>query len=89
MPRDTAERQPALATAATRAAWTALLYGLAGLAALELAPAPGFASPLYPAAGIALACVLAWGAPALAGVWLGAVGVNGWARSSGPAWRAR
>jgi PAS domain S-box-containing protein len=79
MPRDTAERQPALATAATRAAWTALLYGLAGLAALELAPAPGFASPLYPAAGIALACVLAWGAPALAGVWLGAVGVNGWA----------
>ena len=57
---------------------TALAYGVLGWASLHLAIAPGHASPLYPPAGIALACVLVYGwrvAPAVA---LGAFAVNWW-----------
>lgn len=57
-------------------AGTALAYGIAGWAALWLAIPPGYASPLYPAAGIALACVLTYGWRMLAGVALGAFAVN-------------
>ena len=55
---------------------TALAYLLAGLAALHLAIPPSYASPLYPAAGIALAAVLVYGRLAVGGVALGAFGVN-------------
>lgn len=60
---------------------TALAYAAVGLAAMVLAGPPGYAAPLYPSAGIALAAVLAWGRAALPGVWLGSVIVNaylGW-----------
>ncbi|MCR5883631.1 PAS domain S-box protein [Rhizobacter sp. J219] len=57
-------------------AGTALAYGIAGWAALWLAIPPGYASPLYPAAGIALACVLTFGWRVLPGVALGAFAVN-------------
>jgi hypothetical protein len=43
-----------------------------------LAGPPGYASPLFPSAGIALVAVLVYGRPALAGVCLGSFAVN-WA----------
>ncbi len=55
---------------------TALAYALAGLAALSLAIPPGYASPLYPAAGVALASVLVYGPRMLPAVALGAICVN-------------
>ncbi len=55
---------------------TALAYFLAGQLALLLAIPPGYASPIYPSAGLALAAVLAWGRSALPGVAIGAFAVN-------------
>ena len=55
---------------------TALAYAAAGALALMLAGPPGYASPLYPSAGIALAAVLTYGRVALPGVLLGAFAVN-------------
>ena len=55
---------------------TALAYFATGLAALKLAIPPALASPLYPAAGIALASVLVFGWRMLAGVALGSLAVN-------------
>jgi PAS domain S-box-containing protein len=55
---------------------TALAYTLAGKVALALAVPPGFASPLYPAAGVALAAVLIFDRGALPGIALGSVIVN-------------
>jgi len=51
---------------------TALAYGVLAWAALQLAIPPGHASPLFPAAGVALACVLVFGWRAALGVALGA-----------------
>ena len=42
-------------------AGTAVAYAVVGLASLLLSISPGFASPLFPSAGIALACVLVYG----------------------------
>jgi len=58
------------------AAATALAYALLGAVALALAGPPGYASPLYPSAGIALAAVLCHGRATLPGVLLGAFAVN-------------
>jgi PAS domain S-box-containing protein len=63
-------------SAPATALMTALAYAAAGLLALLLAGPPGYASPLYPAAGIALAAVLTCGRAALPGVLLGAFAVN-------------
>jgi len=57
-------------------AGTAIAYAAVGWLALLLAIPPGLASPLYPSAGIALACVLVYGWRSLAGVALGAFAVN-------------
>jgi PAS domain S-box-containing protein len=57
-------------------AGTALAYALAGWAALWLAIPPGHASPLFPASGIALACVLTFGWRVLPGVALASFAVN-------------
>ncbi len=67
--------------AANVAAWravagTALVYAVVGWLALLLAVPPGYASPLYPSAGIALAAVLVHGRAALPGVVLGSFLVN-------------
>jgi len=62
--------------AAGAAGATALAYAAVGWIALMLAGPPGYASPLYPSAGIALAATLTWGAAALPGVWLGSFIVN-------------
>ena len=55
---------------------SALAYLLAGKLSLLLAIPPGFASPLYPGAGLALAAVLVYGGRAVPGVVLGAYLVN-------------
>ncbi len=55
---------------------TALAYMLVGAVALGLAGPPGYASPLYPPAGIALAALVRYGRGALPGVLLGAFAVN-------------
>ena len=57
-------------------ALTALGYALAGMAALRLAIPPGYATPLYPAAGVALASVLIFGRRMLPAVLLGSLCVN-------------
>ncbi len=54
---------------------TALAYALSAWLALRLAVPPAYASPLSLSAGIALACVLRFGWPALAGVAIAAFGV--------------
>jgi PAS domain S-box-containing protein len=64
-----------------RAPWrvtagVALVYMLTGLLALQMAIPPGYASPIYPSAGIALAAVLVFGWPGLAAAALGAFLVN-------------
>ena len=57
-------------------ALTALVYALAGGAALPLAIPPGYSTPLYPAAGVALACVLIFGWRMLPAIALGSLCVN-------------
>ncbi|NUZ07028.1 PAS domain S-box protein [Piscinibacter koreensis] len=52
-------------------------YLVAGVLALELALPPGHASPLFPAAGIGLACVLVYGPRMLVAVFVAAALVNG------------
>lgn len=48
----------------------------AGLLGLQLAIPPGFATSVWPPAGIALASVLIWKAPGLIGTWLASFLVN-------------
>ena len=55
---------------------TAAAYFFAGWVAILLAIPPGYASPLYPGAGLALAVALVYGHRALPGVALGAYLVN-------------
>ncbi len=56
---------------------TAFTYAAVGAMALLLAGPPGYASPLYPSAGIALAAALVWRRAALVGVLFGSALVNG------------
>ena len=55
---------------------TAALYALAMAIALPLAIPPGFSTPLYPAAGVALACVLMFGRRMLPAIAIGSLAVN-------------
>ena len=55
---------------------TAVCYTLAGLAGLALAIPPGYASPLYPAAGVAIASALVFGRRMIPAIALGALCVN-------------
>ena len=48
-----------------RITFLALAYALLGAAGLTLAIPPGYASPVFPAAGLALAGALWWGRTAL------------------------
>ena len=54
----------------------ALAYLLLGAAGLLLAIPPGYASPVFPAAGLALAAGLQFGLRVLPGVWLGSSLLN-------------
>ncbi len=55
---------------------TAFCYAIAGWASLHLTIPGGWVSPLYPSAGIALACVLTYGRRAAWGAALGSLFVN-------------
>jgi len=55
---------------------TAAVYTLLGVLCLQLAIPIGYASPMYPSAGVALACVWVYGRPAAAGALLGACATN-------------
>ncbi len=67
---------PARLGAFTRIVLTAGVYWLAAEAALGLAIDPGFASPVWPAAGFALCAVLLWGKRVASGVMLGSAAAN-------------
>ncbi|HXV41231.1 MAG TPA: MASE1 domain-containing protein [Steroidobacteraceae bacterium] len=54
-------------------------YFGAGVLGLLLAVPPGFASPVWPASGIALAGILLWSPRVWPGIWLGSFLVNVWA----------
>ncbi|MGA0610359.1 CHASE domain-containing protein [Caldimonas sp. KR1-144] len=75
---------------------TAIAYALTGLLAMGLAIPPGYASPLYPATGIALVAVLRYGMRVAPAVLLGSFAVNlglglerglaGWSAFALPTW---
>lgn len=67
-----------------RAASVAAAYWAVGLASLSLAIPPGLASPIWPAAGLAVAAALVWGREGLLGVFAGA-----WACNATILWGAR
>jgi len=56
--------------------FTTLGYTLLGAAGLALAIPPGYASPIFPAAGLALACALWFDRRILISIWLGSAGLN-------------
>ena len=51
-------------------------YALVGAAGLTLAIPPGYASPVFPAAGLALGCMLWYGRRAIPGIMLGSFVMN-------------
>ena len=55
---------------------TAVCYGVVGWVSLQFAIPTHYASPLFPAAGLALACVLTYGPRAALGVGLGSAALN-------------
>src|SRR5262245_2790199 len=67
-------RRAALALGVMLAA--AAIYWIAARLALWMAIPPGYATAVWPAAGLGLVCVLAWGRPAAAGIALASFAVN-------------
>jgi len=67
---------PARSSALVISTLIAVLYAVVGLATLNVGQMTGLASPVWPAAGIALAAVLRWRQRALPGVFIGSVSVN-------------
>ncbi|NBQ68834.1 MAG: hypothetical protein EBU46_08385, partial [Nitrosomonadaceae bacterium] len=59
-------------------AYAAAGYALLGFLGLLLAIPPGYASPVFPAAGLALALALVSGYRLLPGIWIGSMGLNIW-----------
>ena len=54
----------------------ALIYALTGWLALQIAVPPGYAAPLFPPAGVALAAMLVYGRRSLPGIFAGALVVQ-------------
>lgn len=54
----------------------ALFYAMTGWLALQIAVPPGYAAPLFPPAGIALAAMLVYGRRSLPGIFLGSLAVQ-------------
>ncbi|WP_394846452.1 CHASE domain-containing protein [Pendulispora brunnea] len=61
-----------------RASLAAAIYWIAGKFALLMAIPPGYATAVWPAAGIALVCALFWGLRVVPGIALGSFLVNAW-----------
>ncbi len=55
---------------------TGLIYAVLGVLGLTLAIPPGYASPVFPAAGMAVAFALHLGNRILPGIWLGSLAIN-------------
>ncbi len=55
-----------------------LLYMLAGVAGILLTLSSGYSSPVWPAAGVAVAALLIWGWRCWPGVWLGGLLIDLW-----------
>jgi PAS domain S-box-containing protein len=55
---------------------SAFVYAILGVSGLALAIPPGYASPVFPAAGLAVALALYFGNRILPGIWLGSLTVN-------------
>ncbi|MBL8484216.1 MAG: MASE1 domain-containing protein, partial [Rhodocyclaceae bacterium] len=68
----------ALALRLRRNLMLALAYTIVGIAGLQLALPPSFASAVWPAAGIAVAAVLCWRHAVLPGLYLGVLVVESW-----------
>ncbi|CAK0779864.1 putative Histidine kinase [Gammaproteobacteria bacterium] len=62
----------------------ALMLFTSGWLGLKLAVPPGYASPLWPPAGIALAALLIGGQALWPGIWLGSFALNFWLGMTGP-----
>ena len=73
-PRAVPTRRAARALAIVVAA--AAIYWIAARLALWMAIPPGYATAVWPAAGLGLICVLAWGRTAATGIALGSLAVN-------------
>ncbi len=58
--------------------YAAMGYALLGFLGLLLAIPPGYASPVFPAAGLALALTLVSDYRLLPGIWVGSLGLNIW-----------
>ena len=54
----------------------AIAYVALGAFSLAFATAEGYASPIFPAAGLALAVALRFGRSALPGIWIGSASLN-------------
>lgn len=65
-----------------RAVALTTLIILSGWLSLKLAVPPGYASPIWPPAGIALAALLLWGRSYWPAVWLGSFTLNLWLGSA-------
>ena len=59
-----------------------IIYALVGRTSLLLAIPPGYASPFFPPAGIALVAILLWGNRVWPGVFLGSFLLNLWVNGS-------
>lgn len=59
-----------------RQLWVFLAYVAAARLAILLALPPGYASPIWPAAGIAMAAVIVWGPSLTIAVFLGSIATN-------------
>jgi integral membrane sensor domain MASE1 len=70
--------QVGIVTTARRTAILAAAYAATGAASLLLAGPPGYAAPIWPPVGIALALVLLWGFRVWPSVWIGSFAVNAW-----------
>jgi len=55
---------------------TALSYALLGALGLALAIPPGYANPVFPAAGLAVALALCFGSRIFPGIWFGSLAIN-------------
>ncbi|MBD8526611.1 CHASE domain-containing protein [Pseudomarimonas arenosa] len=56
----------------------AVAYVVSGRLGLLLAIPPGYATAIFPPAGVALGALLLFGRPAIIGVWLGSLALNIW-----------
>ncbi|MEY2878891.1 MAG: hypothetical protein RLZZ15_1271, partial [Verrucomicrobiota bacterium] len=78
VPPPVAAIAPSQRATVRRIATLAIGYAAVGLASKLLSIPPGYATPIWPAAGLALGALMVWGWRCWPGVWLGAFAVGAW-----------